>query len=86
MAIGYQNKIFSNGLMATVPGDHAVTAAHPEAGSTSVANGALASENVDSKGMNGTNETVNSSTDDEESIDQNMIVEQYQNEINGKVR
>ena len=87
MAIRYQNEIFKNGLTASIASDSITTpmtyeeAVRPTEGVDVMTN--------DVAGVNATNpakELANSQTDDEERIDQNPVVEQFQNEINGKVR
>ena len=84
IAIGYQNDIFRDGLKATVAGDHSISY-------LSVDEGPKQSDSADmaAKGeMTNVINTTNSPNyfDDEESIDQNTITEEYQNEANGKVR
>lgn len=85
MAVGYQNKIFINGLRATVDTIMNPVGVGNEVG-VSAENETSAVEEVEVNGSSRKNETIHSSTDDEDSIDQNLVMEEYKNEMTGKVR
>ena len=84
MAIAYQNDIFNNGLKATVKGDHITSNTVPRKGPTE--SDGTEAVGTDEKSFVNNKTNGLESNYDEESIDQNMISEQYQNEAQGKVR
>lgn len=84
LAIGYHNDIFKNGLKATVTIDHAVLPTSVEEKSKPSGDSTEMAASDDDTSARNNDTKVSSSFDEEESIDQNGVTEQYQNEANGK--
>ena len=86
LAIGYHNDIFKNGLKATITLDHAVMPMSVEERPKPSGDNRERSASDDDTSLKNNDTKVSSSFDEEESIDQNGVTEQYQAEANGKVR
>eukprot|EP00795_Rhopilema_esculentum_P007153 gene7153-12809_t len=89
LAVGYQNAIFQNGITVIDPEEKLSRSSQAKVildRSKFKDTEHTVNQTVHPVNQSNTDVTGNSSSDDEENIDQNPVVEQYKEEMNGKVR